>query len=98
VSPAKFELLSKVVAWRFFSMLYGFSIAYLFTGDFSESAGIVFLTGTTLTVIQWGFEVVWDKYMRMRIRHALSREHSRVGWLVRKRRDSRDVSLDIDIS
>jgi uncharacterized membrane protein len=90
----KAELLFKVVAWRSFSMCYGFLIAYLFTENVGESAGIVFMTGSTLTLLQWFFEIVWDKHARTRIRHALSRQQSRVGWLVWWRRDSRAISVD----
>jgi uncharacterized membrane protein len=90
----KAELLFKVIAWRTFSMIYGFSIAYLFTGNAGESAGIVFLTGSTLTLLQWFFEIFWDKFARNRIRHALSRQQGRIGWLVRRRRNSRTVGVD----
>jgi uncharacterized membrane protein len=90
----KAELLFKVVAWRSFSMCYGFLIAYLFTENVGESAGIVFMTGSTLTLLQWFFEIVWDKHARTRIRHAFSGQQSRIGRLLRWRRGSRDVSLD----
>jgi len=90
----KAELLFKVIAWRTFSMCYGFSVAYLFTGNAGESAGIVFITGSTLTLLQWFFEILWDKYARARIRHALSRQQGRIGRLVRRRRESRDVGMD----
>jgi len=68
VKPAKIELLSKVVAWRFFSMCYGFAVAYFFTKNAGESAGIVLLTGSTLTFLQWGFEIFWDAKIRTRLR------------------------------
>lgn len=54
-------------------MLYGFMIAFLFTKDASESAGIVFLTGSTLTLLQWGFEILWDLKIRITLRSILSR-------------------------
>jgi uncharacterized membrane protein len=73
VKPAKVELLAKVVAWRAFSMCYGFSIAYLFTSNAGESAGIVFMTGTTLTLLQWWFEIIWDKLIRERLRDVIPR-------------------------
>jgi uncharacterized membrane protein len=75
-------------------MCYGFFIAYLFTGNAGESAGIVFLTGSTLTLLQWFFEIFWDKYARGRIRHALSGQHGRIGRLVWLGRSPRTVSLD----
>ena len=75
-------------------MCYSFAIAYLFTKNTGESAGIVLLTGSTLTFLQWGFEVSWDKHARMRIRNALSEQHGRIGWLVRLGRSPRTVSLD----
>jgi len=94
VKPAKIELLTKVVAWRFFSMCYGFTVAFLFTSNVMEAAGIVLLTGTTLTFLQWFFEILWDKHARTRIRHALSRQQSRAGRLVWWRRDPRVISVD----
>lgn len=75
-------------------MCYGFTIAYLFTSNAGESAGIVFLTGSTLTFLQWGFEIAWDKYARLRIRNALSGKYSRIGGLVRIGRDTRSLSVD----
>jgi uncharacterized membrane protein len=94
VKIAKIELLLKVIMWRVFSMCYGFSIAYFFTGNIGESAGIVFLTGTSLTLLQWGFEIIWDKNIRSKLRHALSGQQGRIGRLVRWGRDSRIISVD----
>jgi len=90
----KAELLAKVIAWRIFSMCYGFMIAFAFTGNITESAGIVFLTGTTLAFLQWLFEIFWDKYVREKLRNALSRQQGRISRLVRWRRDSRSVCVD----
>ena len=72
MKPAKVELLAIVVAWWAFSMCYGLSIAYLFTSNAGESAGIVFMTGTTLTLLQWWFEIIWDKLIRERLRDVIS--------------------------
>jgi hypothetical protein len=94
VKSAKIELLTKVVTWRMFSMCYGFSIAYFFTGNVRDSAGIVLITGTTLTLLQWTFEIIWDKHVRSKLRNAISREQGGVGRLVWWRRGSRDVSVD----
>jgi len=94
LKPAKVELLAKVVTWRVFSMCYSFAIAYLFTKNAGESAGIVFMTGSTLTALQWGFEISWDKYARMRIRNALSGQHSRIGRLVWFGRSPRPIGMD----
>jgi len=90
----KTELLFKVITWRIFSMCYGFFIAYLFTGNAGESAGIVFLTGSSLTLLQWFFEIIWDKQVRHRIRHALSGKYCGIGRLVWVRRSSRTVCMD----
>jgi len=68
----KIELLIKVVVWRMFSMCYGFGIAFFFTRNAAESVGIVLITGTTLAALQWGFELIWDKYARERLRNAIS--------------------------
>jgi uncharacterized membrane protein len=94
LSSRKIELLIKVVSWRFFSMIYGFSVAYIFTGNMGESAGIVLITGTTLTVLQWMFEIAWDKIATTRIRNAISEQQGRIDRMVRWRRSSRAVSLD----
>jgi uncharacterized membrane protein len=94
LNSRKIELLVKVVTWRFFSMLYGFAIAYFFTGNISESAGIVFITGTTLTFLQWMFEIFWDRFARARIRHAISEQQGRIDRLVWWRRSPRAVSVD----
>ena len=77
-------------------MLYGFTIAYIFTGDASDSAGIVLLTGTTLTLLQWGFEIAWDKYVREVLRYAISRKQGRTDWLVWWRRGPRTISMDVN--
>jgi uncharacterized membrane protein len=94
VRPAKIELLAKVIAWRSFSMCYGFTIAYFFTHNLGESAGIVFMTGTTLTLLQWGFEIIWDKSVRSKLRHVISGQQGRINWLVRWRRDTRTLGVD----
>jgi uncharacterized membrane protein len=94
VKTDKIELLTKVIAWRFFSMCYGFSIAYVFTKNAGESAGIVFLTGSSLTFLQWGFEIIWDRRIRSKLRNALSRQHGRIGRLVRFGRGARAVGVD----
>jgi uncharacterized membrane protein len=90
----KLELLIKVMAWRAFSMCYGFCIAFFFTRNAADSIGIVLITGTTLTFLQWGFEIIWDKYFRENLRHALSRQQGRIGWMVWFRRSPRTVSMD----
>jgi len=53
-------------------MCYGFGIALFFTRNAAESVGIVLITGTTLAALQWGFELIWDKYARERLRNAIS--------------------------
>lgn len=75
-------------------MCYGFAIAYFFTNNAMESLGIVVLTGTTLTLLQWLFEVLWDKHIRERLRNAISRQQGRISRLVRWRRGPRSVSVD----
>jgi hypothetical protein len=75
-------------------MCYGFTVAYIFTRNAGESAGIIFITGTTLTLLQWFFEILWDKHIRTRLRHAISGQQSRIDRLVRWRRGTRTVSLD----
>ena len=72
MDPVRFEILAKVVAWRSLSMLCGFLIAYLFTGKAQESASITFTISITLMVLQWTFEVVWDKHIRERFRNVIS--------------------------
>jgi hypothetical protein len=94
MKPAKFELLIKVVSWRFFSMLYGFLITLFFVGNALQSAGIVFFTGSTLTFFQWGFEIFWDKYIRENLRNVISRQQGRIDRLLRWRRGTRPISLD----
>jgi uncharacterized membrane protein len=94
VKPAKIEILLKVVVWRMFSMCYGFTIAYFFTGNAAEAVSMVIITGTTLTILQWLFEIGWDKHIRSEIRDALSGQQGRIGWMVWVRRDSRSLRLD----
>lgn len=69
-----FELLIKTVVWRVFSMLFGAWVTYLFTGDIVASSMIVLVSGMSLTLLQWLFEIVWDKYAREQIRDAISRK------------------------
>lgn len=71
---ARAELLAKVIAWRVLSMTCGFVIAYAFTGEAAKSAGITIVIGPTLMLVQWTFEMLWDKYIRERLRNAISRE------------------------
>jgi uncharacterized membrane protein len=72
VKPAKLELLAKVIAWRVLSMSCGFLIAFAFTGEVTKSAGITIVIGPTLMLVQWGFEITWDKYIRERLRNVIS--------------------------
>jgi uncharacterized membrane protein len=75
-------------------MSYGFLVAYIFTKNAGESASIIFVTGTTLTFLQWFFEILWDKYVRVRLKYALSKQQSRIDRLVRWRRSARALSVD----
>jgi len=74
VNSNSFELLIKTVVWRVFSMLFGAWVTYLFTGDIVASSMIVLVSGMSLTLLQWLFEIVWDKYAREQIRDAISRK------------------------
>lgn len=67
------ELLAKTVTWRVFSMLFGTWVTYLFTGDIVKSSLMVFVSGMSLTFLQWGFEIIWDRFIRERMRNAISR-------------------------
>lgn len=77
-------------------MTCGFLIAYAFTGEIKESAGITVVIGPTLMLVQWGFEVAWDRYIRENFRNAISREQGGVSWLVRWGRGSRSLGVDIN--
>jgi len=55
-------------------MLFGAWVTYLFTGDIVASSMIVLVSGMSLTLLQWLFEIVWDKYAREQIRDAISRK------------------------
>ena len=68
------ELLVKTIIWRVFSMLFGTWISYLFTGDVVKSSIIVFVSGSSLTVLQWVFEIFWDRKIRESLRNVISRE------------------------
>jgi len=74
VNSNSFELLIKTVVWGVFSMLFGAWVTYLFTGDIVASSMIVLVSGMSLTLLQWLFEIVWDKYAREQIRDAISRK------------------------
>jgi uncharacterized membrane protein len=72
VSSNSIELLAKTVVWRVFSMLFGTWVTYLFTGDIVTSSIMVLVSGLSLTFLQWMFEIIWDKYIRERMRNAIS--------------------------
>jgi uncharacterized membrane protein len=74
ISPNSIELLTKTVVWRAFSMLFGTWITYLFTGDVVKSTIMVLVSGLSLTVLQWFFEIVWDRNFREKLRNAISRK------------------------
>ena len=67
------ELLIKTVIWRVFSMLFGTWVTYLFTGDIISSSIMVLASGLSLMFLQWIYEIIWDKYIRERMRNAISR-------------------------
>ena len=90
----KIELLIKVIVWRTLSMSCGFIIAYIFTGEFAQSAGITVVIGPTLAIIQWSFEIFWHKHIRESVRHVISRQQGRIDRLLWWRRGSRTVSVD----
>ena len=94
MKPAKAELLAKVITWRVLSMTCGFLIAYAFTGKMRESAGITIVIGPTLMLVQWTFEVIWDRNVRERLRHVFSGQQGRIGRLVRWGREPRSLSMD----
>jgi len=88
------ELLAKVIAWRVFSMCYAFFIALAFTGESERAFGIVIVTGVSLTLLQWIFEVFWDKNVRRKLRDAFSGQQRTIDRVVRWRRDARLVRVD----
>jgi uncharacterized membrane protein len=94
VKTKKLELLVKVIVWRALSMSCGFVIAYIFTGKLAESIGITALIGPTLALVQWCFEIFWDKYVRENLRNVIARQQGRIDWLLWWRRGPRSVSLD----
>ena len=73
MSSTSVELLIKTIVWRVFSMLFGTWVTYLFTGDIVTSSIMVLVSGLSLTLLQWMFEIIWDKYIRERMRNAISR-------------------------
>lgn len=73
MSSTSIELLIKTIVWRVFSMLFGTWVTYLFTGDIVASSIMVLVSGMSLTFLQWIFEIIWDKYIRERMRNAISR-------------------------
>lgn len=74
MSHDKLELLIKTIVWRFFSMLFGIWVTYIFTGSIVQSSVIVLVSGLSLTLLQWFFEIAWDRNIRERLRRAISRE------------------------
>ena len=94
MKPAKLELLTKVIAWRVLSTSCGFVIAYLITGKLSQSAGISLTIGPLLALVQWGFEIFWDKLLRERLRYAFSGQQGRISRFLRWRRDTRAIGVD----
>jgi uncharacterized membrane protein len=94
VKTKKLELLIKVIVWRALSMSCGFVIAYIFTGKLAESAGITIIIGPTLALVQWCFEIFWDKHIRENLRNVISRQQGRINWLLWWRRGTCTVSVD----
>lgn len=74
MKPAKIELLTKVIAWRVLSMTCGFAISYFITGNAVQAVGITLVVGPALMIVQWLFEIFWDKYVRERLRNVISRK------------------------
>lgn len=74
MKSAKIELLTKVIAWRILSMTCGFAISYFVTGNAPQAVGIALIVGPVLMFVQWLFEMVWDKYIRERLRNVISRK------------------------
>jgi uncharacterized membrane protein len=91
---SKLEIFFKVASWRVVSMLCGFMITYAITGKPSESAAITVVTGQVLMMVQWGFEIIWEDFVRMRLRNALSEKQGGVDRVVWRGRDARNVSVD----
>jgi uncharacterized membrane protein len=94
VKTKKLELLIKVIVWRALSMSCGFAIAYIFTGKLAESIGITALIGPTLALVQWFFEIFWDRHIRENLKHVIARQQGRIDWLLWWRRGTRTVSMD----
>lgn len=74
MSSDSIELLVKTVVWRAFSMLFGTWVTYLFTGDVVKSTIMVLVSGLSLTVLQWFFEIIWDRNIREKLRNVISRK------------------------
>ena len=75
-------------------MCYAFFIALAFTGESDRAFGIVIVTGVTLTLLQWIFEVFWDRNVRRKLRDAFSGQQRTIDRVVRWRRDARLVCMD----
>jgi uncharacterized membrane protein len=90
----KAEIFLKVIAWRVVSITLSFFVIYHFTGNISTTTRAL-AVGTAVGIVsQWLFEMFWDTFVRNKLRHAFSGQHSRIGRLVWWRRNTRAVSVD----
>jgi len=55
-------------------MAFGIVITYIYTGDLAKSSALVMISGSSLTIMQWGFEIIWDKRIRERLLNVISRQ------------------------
>ena len=51
--------IAKVVSWRIISMLITMIVMWIATGDVREATGLTLGLHIILTVVNFGFEVVW---------------------------------------
>jgi uncharacterized membrane protein len=61
---SKPALLCKVIVWRVISTTLSFFINFSFTGEIGKSLHITIATAIFLMLLQWFFEIVWNKQTR----------------------------------
>ncbi len=54
--------IKKVISWRIVSILITIIIMLIFTGNIREATGLTFFLHVALTIANYAFETVWDRF------------------------------------
>ena len=59
-------LVVKVLAWRIISILVTLAVMFVYLGDVRSATGVSIFLHFVLTVLNYGYEIMWKRFTRKR--------------------------------